>query len=88
MWIRFFGSSDCKECLKFFVILNRHQVEYKYIDAIDDNDDIQMLCDKNNVEELPHIQFILDEDQVVVEHIGPLHDKEFIEYLVDYFPDY
>ena len=33
MKVRFFGSSQCNECLEFFVLLNKYQVEYDYIDG-------------------------------------------------------
>ena len=87
MWVRFFGSSNCKDCLKLFVLLNRSQIEYQYIDAMEEDDEIQILCDKHRVDELPHIQFI-DGDDIIIEHIGVIADEEFIGYLIDYFPDY
>lgn len=87
MMIRFFGSPECPDCMGVFVLLNKFQIEYEYIDATEDDDDIQDLCDQQEVEELPHIQFIID-DNVLLRHIGPLSEEEFIGYLVDYFPDY
>ena len=88
MKIRFFGSSECLDCLEVFVILNRSHVEYEYIDGHDESKEIQDFCDKQNVDELPHLQFIDDEDNVVIEHIGPIDNEEFITYLTDYFPNY
>lgn len=87
MIIRFFGSSDCMDCMEVFVLLNKFDIEYEYIDAIEDDDDIQDFCDKHEVEELPHLQFIIDDD-VILQHLGPLSEEELIGYLVDYFPDY
>jgi len=87
MEIRFFGSPDCKDCMEVFVLLNKFGIEYDYIDAIEDDDRIQDFCDEHEVEELPHLQFMIDED-VILQHIGPLKEEELVGYLVDYFPDY
>ena len=88
MKIRFFGSSDCKDCLELFVILNKSQVEYEYIDTSDLSDEIQSFCDRHNIDELPHVQFLDDKDKIQIEHIGPLNEESFLKYLVDFFPDY
>ena len=85
--IRFFGSSLCWDCIKFFVILTKYDIDYDYIDTFDEDDEIQKLCDKYDVDKLPHIQF-LENDTIIVEHIGPLDEEIFVEYLKKYFPDY
>lgn len=85
MIIRFFGSPDCRDCMEVFVLLNKFQMDYKYIDATEDDDDIQEFCDKHDVEELPHLQFVINDD-VILQHIGVLREEELIGYLVDYFP--
>jgi len=87
MRIRFFGSSDCRECMKIFILLNKFDVEYEYIDAKEDDDNIQNFCDNNEVEELPHLQFLI-KNKVILRHVGPLTEEDFIGYLVDYFPRY
>ena len=87
MRIRFFGSPECMDCMEVFVLLNKYDIDYKYIDATEDDDDIQDFCDSNEVEELPHLQFIIDED-IILQHVGPLTEEEFIGYMVDYFPEY
>lgn len=87
MKIRFFGSSNCRDCLQFFILLNKMQVDYEYIDALDESDDMQRICDDQNVSQLPHIQFIENEN-VVINHIGAITEKEFIAYLKKYFPNY
>ena len=87
MKVRFFGSPDCRDCAKVFVLLNKFQVDYKYIDTTEDDEELQNFCDEHKVDELPHLQFIIDKD-VILQHIGPLREEEFIGYLVDYFPDY
>ena len=85
MFVRFFGSSNCRDCLELFVILNKTNVDFEYTDAFDD--DTQELCDEHNVDQIPHIQFVEDEE-VIIEHVGPIDEEEFMQYLIDYFPNY
>ena len=85
MRIRFFGSSNCKDCLEVFVILSKFDVDFEYIDVFDD--ETQELCDEQEVDELPHLQFI-ENDKIIIEHIGPISEKEFEEILSEYFPIY
>ena len=85
MFVRFFGSSDCRDCLELFVILGKTNVDFEYIDAFDD--DTQELCDEHDVDLLPHIQFVEDEN-VIVEHAGSIDEEDFVRYLTMYFPNY
>lgn len=87
MKVRFFGSSDCKSCLDIYVVLNKANIDYEYIDAFDEDDSIQTLCDAHKVYELPHIQFI-ENDEIIVEHKGCMSEDQFAQYLSDYFPLY
>ena len=34
------------------------------------------------------LDFLDDEDEIVVEHIGRMREEEFMQYLIDYFPNY
>jgi glutaredoxin len=86
MKIRFFGRPGCKDCLKTFVLLNRFQIDYSYIDT--DEDDVQDFCDDHDVDELPHIQFLDDNDNIIVTHIGSISEPLFEAYLMKYFSDY
>lgn len=88
MRIRFFGSSQCRDCLEAFVLLNKYNIDYEYIDALDEDDNIQDLCDDHDVDELPHIQWLDDNDEIIVENVGPIDEEEFMRYLADYFPNY
>ena len=88
MKIRFFGSVDCRDCLNVFVILEKTQVQYEYIDGNDERDEIQDFCDSQNIDKLPHLQFLDDHNTVVVEHIGFISENEFRTYLTKYFPNY
>jgi len=83
MRVRFFGSSNCRDCLELLVILEKFSIEFEYIDAFDD--DTQDLCDEQEVEELPHTQFLDNNKNIVIEHIGPISEKEFEEILSTHF---
>lgn len=88
MKVRFFGTSGCRVCLELFVLLNQYQIEYEYIDALEDDEDIQEFCDDHNVDDLPHIQWIDDDDAIVAENIGKLSEKDLMGIMSDYFPNY
>ena len=87
MKIRFFGSPECKDCMEVFILLEKFHLEYDYVDAIDADDEVQDFCDEHEVNELPHLQFMIDDD-IILQHVGQLKEEDFIGYLVDYFPDY
>jgi len=88
MRIRFFGSSECRDCLKIFIILNKLQINYEYIDGHDKSDEVQDFCDEQEVDELPHLQFLDDEDNIVDEHVGSLSEEGMKIYLAEHFPNY
>ncbi len=83
MKVRFFGSSNCRDCLKLLIILKKFDIDFEYIDAFDD--DTQELCDEQEVEELPHTQFLDNNDNIIIEHIGPISEKEFEKILIIHF---
>ena len=88
MKIRFFGSVDCRDCLAVFILLEKNQVQYEYIDGNDERDEVQDFCDSQNIDKLPHLQFLDDHNTVVVEYIGSISEKELQTYLTKYFPNY
>jgi len=65
--IRFFGSSDCEMCKLQEAILRKINIVYDYIDAM--SVETQDFCDKNSVDELPHLQ-LLNGANVIKEFIG------------------
>ena len=75
--VRFFGSSKCSDCAKVFVLLNKNLINYEYIDALDESEEIQNFCDLHNVERLPHLEFILN-DNIIYTHIGFISEKQLI----------
>jgi thioredoxin-related protein len=84
MKIRIFGSYDCKNCLKVFILIKKLKVNFEYIDAFDEKKEIQDLCDKYNVDDFPHLQFIDNKDEIIIEHKGPIDEEDFFQYLIDY----
>jgi glutaredoxin-related protein len=80
MKIRFFGSPSCKDCLKIFVLLEKYNVNYEYFDGHDIDDDyVYDMCEDQNINELPHLQIIDNKNNVIVEHIGPIEESEFVK---------
>jgi len=82
MKIRIFGSNNCKDCLKSLILLKKSRLDFEYIDALDDR--TQDICDENNVDELPHIQFLNDKNEIMIEHIGYIDQEDFMQYLINY----
>jgi len=81
MKVRFFGSSECKDCLQIFVWFEKYCIEYKYYDGHDiENDDVYNMCEEQNIDELPHLQIIDSSDQVISEHIGPITEKALLQF--------
>jgi len=88
MKIRFFGSSDCQDCLNVFVIIEKFQIDYEYYDGHDvDNDEVYNMCEEQNVEDLPHLQFLDDNNIIIKEHIGAITEQVFSLYMEVYFPN-
>lgn len=84
MKIRVFGAFDCADCINFLFLAKKNKVKFEYIDIDDISLDIQNLCDKNNVDKIPHIQFISDKEYVIFEHIGSISEEQFHQYMMNY----
>jgi len=67
MKVRMFGSSNCKSCKQLLSLLKKKDFEFEYIDALDDNKDIQKFCDEHDVDNLPHLQFIGKDEKIIKE---------------------
>ena len=82
MKILFFASTECPYCdtlynnLKESGLLSGH--DFIYIDAL--SDDTQEICDKNKVDELPHIK-IYDNSKLILNYCGEILIKDVEEYL-------
>jgi len=82
MKVRFFGTSSCVDCLEAFIILNKFDIDYDYINANDEREEIQSLCDDNNVDLLPHIQVIEDDGTVIRELTGKITEDDMCTLLI------
>ena len=78
--IRIFGSDQCDYCSMALDILKHFKVNFQYIDAFDDSKSIQKICDKYNVDELPHLQ-VIKNDKVIDEYIG---SDDFLLFVKEY----
>lgn len=76
--IRVFGSKECLHCKKLMQELGLIGVPYSFIDANEDKN--QDLCDKNNVDRLPHAQ-CLDKvsGSIIFEYVGPISAQNFMD---------
>ena len=82
MKVRFFGSSECKDCFQIFIFLEKYNINYEYYDGHDiENDDVYNMCEEQNIGELPHLQILDSKDNPINEHIGPICEKEFIKFV-------
>jgi hypothetical protein len=77
--VRLFIGHACPICdlamLKLEAELD--SFEYEYIDAF--AGDTQDFCDEQNIDELPHLQYIDTEEKVIEEYIG----KDVLTHLRD-----
>lgn len=74
--IRIFGSKDCNNCKSAVTVLQLLKLPYRFINAFDES--MQQLCDENNVNKLPHIQ-ILKNNNILWEKHGEDAIGEFVQ---------
>lgn len=80
--LRIFGSDSCQNCDNIINFLEKKKsISYIFVDAFAENEDIQNLCDKYGVDELPHIQTLDDDGKVINELIGYVPKKYFLKFL-------
>jgi len=73
-YIRVFASKNCSHCQKLKQSLSKTDIKIVYVDAMDKNN--SMLCDKYNVEKLPHVQFVdKNKNEIVKEFFGVWDDS-------------
>lgn len=75
--IRIFGAQECSYCKKLCDEMSNVGVPYDFVDANDSiNND---LCDKHNVDKLPHIQCYSEPNQdIIFENAGPISAQVFM----------
>jgi len=76
----FFGSPDCYKCIKALSDISRRvtldERNFQYINGDDfDNEEIQRLCDKHEVDEYPHVEIYVNGD-LKYREIGNLDIEE------------
>ena len=79
--IRIFGAENCVHCKRLIEDFARIGVPCKFIDA--NAEENQQLCDKHNVDSLPHAQCLSAKDEVLFQHIGPIAAQEFMNKLAE-----
>ena len=82
--LRFFAGNECPLCAIVFKWIQLYKFPYIYVDAF--ADEYQDLCDENDVDELPHIQIIINQ-KVYTNLIGDFTHDEFISFLLNNIPD-
>lgn len=82
--LRLFASADCPSCLTVMRWLDLYHFPYEYVDAF--ADDTQDLCDDNMVDDLPHLQVIID-SKAVSDLYGEITHDKLIEFIIKNIPD-
>ena len=78
--IRIFSSDGCKRCKMFKEECIKFSLPYVLIDANDDNN--QDICDKYDVNQLPHIQVVRKGTGVVlIEYVGYINPVSLLSAL-------
>ena len=83
MIVRIFGSTNCHSCLESMALIKKVGLYLVYVDAFDDDEKVQQLCDKYDVDDLPHIQFINNKGEIIIEHKGPILYGQLKQYLIN-----
>ena len=74
--IRVFGAADCTYCKRLCEEMSMIGVPYDFIDA--NAEENNSICDKYNIDKLPHIQCYADADKdIICEHAGPISAQVF-----------
>lgn len=77
MKYRLFALDGCEKCERMMRGLQKINVTYFYVDA--EADSSQSLCDKHEVDEVPHVQLLNKHGKVVYEHIGFIEPKKLLK---------
>lgn len=76
--IQIFGSKDCERCVALTKAFEHHAIPFQFLDA--DATENQELCDRYNIDELPHVQAIYDDNKKPFHtHIGYISPPLFVE---------
>lgn len=80
MIYRIFGSKNCEKCNILTEAMDKLYMTWLFVDA--DLDENQEICDAFNVDELPHIQVLNIDGEILYEHIGYINPKR-LKYITD-----
>ena len=73
MTIRLFGSHDCDTCVTLRSEFDKRGVAYQFVDASGfDDEEVNKLCEDNNVSDLPHVQILDDQMNVLDKAVGDI----------------
>jgi glutaredoxin-related protein len=81
MRIRLFGSNNCPECLKTISLIQHFNIPFEYIDGMSNIPEVEKFCDDNKVDHLPHLQFLSDSGNIIIEHIGLITSDQMFKYI-------
>jgi hypothetical protein len=80
--IRIFGANECIYCKRLCEEMSMMGVPYDFVDA--NSSDTQALCDKYNVDKLPHAQcYDRVDGSIVFEHAGTIGAQDFMNKLAE-----
>lgn len=83
MKLYFFGNDDCETCQLMLAILDKEGIqesfEFIFIDAL--SKEQQLFCDKHEVDEIPHVKLVDNNDELIFERIGIFDPSALNEFL-------
>lgn len=80
---KIFGAEDCEKCKALMKAFEFHSISYVFVDA--NAKENEAICDKFNIDELPHIQAVYeDNDKPFLSHIGYISPLLFIDKVKKY----
>ena len=91
MKLYFFGSEDCETCQVMLAILDKTGIvesrdfDFVFVDAY--SEDQQDFCDEHEIDEIPHIKLVGDNNDILFERIGIFHPNLIKELINDNIDD-
>ena len=82
MKVRLFGTDSCDKCAAMMNGFHKRRVVYIYINI--DLDSTQELCDRYQIDEVPHVQILNDAGLVMYEHVGFIEVSQLLNIAANY----
>lgn len=75
-------GGSCEDCARLFLLMFKYDIDKhcEYVDAFSEDKEIQNLCNEQNVDLLPHLQ-IVHNNEVLSERIGSLDEKSLLKFV-------